>query len=311
MAEETNGPDLTALLDDLSASTKTEFATMPVVVDGDENLDVGSLPITARKWVKMDDIVAVVADLKSSTQLGTGSKAASTASIYQAATGGVVTLFDKFNADFIQIQGDGAVALFWGDKRYERAACAGITIKTMCVDLCEQIEKKWPAKPETGFKVGIASGRVLVKRIGTPRNPAQQEPVWAGKPVNFAAKAAQSCDRHDLIVTGSVWDRFEKNDYLAFSCPCHGGPGSGIWDNTTITRLPDDEPEAQGRLLKSTWCDVHGAEYCEAIMSGKKNRTDVNNLREAMLLSQMETALRTKARQERSNRRAHLRGLSA
>jgi hypothetical protein len=173
----------------------------------------------------------------------------------------------------------------------------------MCVDLCEQITEKWPAKPETGFKVGIASGRVLVKRIGTPRNPSQQEPVWAGRPVNFAAKAAQSCDRHDLIVTGSVWDRFEKNDYLAFSCPCGGGPATSIWSNTTITRLPDDEPEAQGRLLKSTWCDTHGPEYCEAILSGKKNRTDVNSLRESMLLTQMESAIRRKARQERIDRR--------
>jgi hypothetical protein len=139
MTDETNGPDLSTLLDDLAATTKTEFASMPAVVDSTDDLDVGSLPITARKWVKMNDIVAVVADLKNSTQLGTGSKAASTASIYQAATGGVVTTFDRFNANFIQIQGDGAFALFWGDLRYERAACAGITIKTMCVDLCEQI----------------------------------------------------------------------------------------------------------------------------------------------------------------------------
>ena len=32
----------------------------------------------------------------------------------------------------------------------------------------------------------------LVKRIGTPRNPAQQESIWAGKPVTYASKAAQS-----------------------------------------------------------------------------------------------------------------------
>jgi hypothetical protein len=51
--------------------------------------------------------------LKSSTQLGLNKHAASTASIYEAATGGVVQIFDDFEANFVAIQGDGAFALFW------------------------------------------------------------------------------------------------------------------------------------------------------------------------------------------------------
>lgn len=302
--------DLKDLLADLAATTKDDFASMPEVTDGGDDIDVSTLPITARRWVRLDDVVVVVADLKNSTKLGTGSKAASTASIYQAATGGVVKVLDQFDADFIQIQGDGAFAIFWGEKRYERAACAGITIKTSSIDLASQIESKWPQKPETGFKVGIASGRVLVKRIGTPRNPAQQEPVWAGKPVNYATKAAQCADRHQMVVTGSVWDRFASNDYLTFSCDC-GTPSASIWEDFAIDRLPDDDPEAQGRMLTSQWCDTHGEEYCNAILDGKKKRAEVNNLREAMLLTQMSNAIRAKAQTERANRRARLRGLSA
>ena len=166
--------ELNELLDDLSATTKDEFASMPEVVEGTDDLDVSTLPITARKWTRLKDVVVVVADLRNSTRLGTGSKGASTASIYEAGTGAVVKILDKFDANFIQIQGDGAFAIFWGDRRYERAMCAGITVKTNSLDLAEQIETKWPTKPETGFKVGIASGRVLVKRVGSPRNPAQQ-----------------------------------------------------------------------------------------------------------------------------------------
>jgi hypothetical protein len=86
-----------------------------------------------------------------------------------------------------------------------RALCAGITIKTFSRDMVIRLEKKWPDLPETGFKVGVASNRLLAKRIGTPRNPAQQEPVWADKAINYAAKAAQGADRHDLVITGSVW----------------------------------------------------------------------------------------------------------
>jgi class 3 adenylate cyclase len=302
--------DLQDLLDGLSATTKAELKSMPEVVDATDDIDVGTLPITARKWTRIDDVVVVVADLKNSTKLGTGSRAASTAGIYEAGTGGLVRILDKFDADFIQIQGDGAFAIFWGDLRYERAACAGITIKTNSLDLTNQIESKWPAKPETGFKVGIASGRVLVKRVGTPRNPAQQEPVWPGKPVNYATKAAQSADRHQMVVTGSVWDRFEKNDYLTFSCTCKD-PSDSIWANFAIDRLPEDEPEAQGRVLTSQWCDVHGEEYCKAILEGKKRRSEVNDLRDNMVRKQMEGAIRSKASHERRDRFAHIQGLGA
>lgn len=303
--------DLNDLLDDLSSTTKDEFSSMPEVVDGTDDLDVSTLPITARRWTRMKDVVVVVADLKSSTQLGTGSKAASTASIYEAGTGGVVKIFDKFDANFIQIQGDGAFAIFWGDRRYERAMCAGITVKTNSLDFATQIETKWPTKPETGFKVGIASGRVLVKRVGTPRNPAQQEPVWAGKPVNYATKAAQCADRHELIVAGSVWDRIEKNDYLTLSCTCGDGPSDGIWKDFEIDKLPVDDPERQGRRLVSSWCAVHGEEYCNAILDGKKNRPDVNALRESMIQAQWADSLRAVARRQRDDLRNRRRGLSA
>jgi class 3 adenylate cyclase len=87
------------------------------VEDWAGSLDVSTLPIEARKWIKIPDVVAVVADLRNSTQLGTDRWAASTASIYQAATGGVVEVLNQFQADFIQIQGDGAFGLFWGDRR--------------------------------------------------------------------------------------------------------------------------------------------------------------------------------------------------
>jgi class 3 adenylate cyclase len=294
--------NLDGLLKTLDYAAKTELDSTPVVEDWDGSLDVSTLPIIARRWVKVPDVVAVVADLKNSTKLGTGKWAASTASIYQAATGGVVDVFNQFSADFIQIQGDGAFALFWGNIRYERAMCSGITIKTFSVDLVSRLEKKWPMTVETGFKVGVASGRVLVKRIGTPRNPAQQEPIWAGKPVNYAAKSAQCADRHELIVTGSVWDRIESNDYLAISCGCNNGgkPSTSIWSDMTIERVPEDDPEREGRRLFATWCKVHGADFCAAVMAGKKNRSDVGQVRKELGLSQMSNAIRFKAAQERA-----------
>lgn len=127
--------DLEELLNDLDEDVKTELASMPEVVDKGDDLDVSTLPIQARRWHKVTDAIAVVADLKNSTQLGVSKYPASTASIYEASTGGVVQVFDDFDADFVAIQGDGAFALFWGEGRKARAICAGITIKTFDQDL--------------------------------------------------------------------------------------------------------------------------------------------------------------------------------
>lgn len=291
--------DLPALLSGLDDKVKSEIASKPDVKDWNGTLDVATLAIEKREWIKVPDVVVVVADLQNSTQLGTGGQHdASTASIYEAATGNVVTVFDTFGADFIQIQGDGAFAIFWGDLRFERALCAGITIKTFSEAMVDRLEKKWEDLPATGFKVGIASHRVLVKRIGTPRNPAQQEPVWAGKPVNYAAKAAQQALRHELLITGSVWDQIEKNDYLTITCPCGDGPSASLWTNVEIAKIPADDAERDGRRLGSTWCAIHGAEYAAAIMAGKRKRDDADTAK-AALSKQLASDTYRQARQAR------------
>lgn len=296
------------LLKELQTTTTEEFANKPAVEAGSDGLDVHDLPINVRKWIQMDDIVAVVADLQNSTRMGTGKHAASTASMYAAGTGGVVKIFNHFQADYLQIQGDGAFALFWGDSRYERALCAGITVKTMSLDFAEKITRKWSTGPETGFKVGIASGRVLVKRIGTSRNHDQQAPVWAGKPVNYAAKAAQGVDRHELIVTQSVWDAIEDNDYLRMSCSCNGKPSTDIWEPSVIGKIPEDDTERDGQILYSSWCAHHGAEYCDAILHGDTTRDETKAIRQA-LQQQLRNAITEKHHRHRQNNTNRSRGL--
>ena len=304
---------LEALLEELDETTKEEFASKPSVEEWDDGFDVSELPIQARKWIQIPDVVAVVADLKNSTHLGTGKHAASTASIYQAATGGTVGIYNRFGADFIAIQGDGAFALFWGERRYERAVCAGVTVKSFSErHLIPRLEAKWETQAEahpTGFKVGVASGRVMVKRIGTPRNLSEQEPVWAGTPVNFATKAAQQAERHELIVTGSVWDHIEKNDFLTITCPCGGGPSANLWDNVTIDKIPDANAERQGRILSQGWCSIHGDEYVAAVLNGEIKRDDVADARATLQKRLFANALEVTAREKRMNLRNRRLGL--
>ncbi|MGV9769675.1 adenylate/guanylate cyclase domain-containing protein [Microbacterium sp. NPDC003461] len=269
--------ELFGLLESLHARTTETFSRQPAVVDKDGSFDVEKLPI-GPTWHRLSDVVAVVFDLKSSTNLEKGRTPASTASIYDAGVSGVVKVLTGIGADFVDIQGDGGFGLFWGRLPYERALCAAITIRTFSDDFTEQLRSKWPEAPDTGFKVGVASGPVLAKRVGLPRKLNFQEPVWAGRPVNYAAKAAQQTVPGRILVTGSVWDMIEDNDYLTFSCGCDDGLPSEngpqmLWSSATIDKIPDDEKF--GQMVSSNWCDVHGEQFLNTILAGERRRTEI------------------------------------
>ncbi|TFI50640.1 hypothetical protein E4A41_00510 [Micrococcus endophyticus] len=268
------------------------------VVDKDGTFDAKDIPSSSSTtWIKLPEVVAVVCDLKGSTHLGTGKHDKSTARIYKASVEGAVRIFHEFDANFIDIQGDGGFGLFWGDKAYERALCAGVTIKTFSEDLVAQLEKRWPDAPETGYKVGIHAARTLVKRIGTRRVVSEQEAVWAGRPVNYAAKCAQAAERHQMVVTQQVWDKFKKNDYIAFSCDCKNGPSANLWMDITVERLPENDQA--GVVLGSGWCGKCGPMFCDAIMAGETKREIPINIRNTISRMAMEKALEAKRGRDR------------
>lgn len=286
--------DLADLLSGLNSETKVILDTVPPVDEASEEFEATDIPTAAaRRWVKLRDVVVVLCDLRGSTKLGIGKHDTSTARIYKSGVEGSVRILREFGADFIDIQGDGAFGVFWGERRYERALCAGVTIKKFSTSWTEALESKFgPELPETGYKVGMASGRVLVKAIGTPRNVDEQEAVWAGRPVNFAAKCAQAAEVDQLISTVSVWDKLEGNDYIAYTCGCDSEPTS-LWRDIEVETLPV-EYRAAARL-DSTWCDSCGPAFCAAILRGERKRSDISaRARNRENLSAMQRALREK-----------------
>ena len=295
--------ELNSLLNKLQERTATKFERMPSVVLKDGAFDITKLPVDKPEWHRITDLVAVMFDLKSSTNLEKGRKPASTASIYDAGVGGVVQIFNSFDADFVDIQGDGGFGLFGGERRYEHALCAAISIHTFSDDFESQLEAKWSEAPSTGFKVGIASGPILAKRVGLAKHLDMQEPVWAGRPVNYAAKAAQQTEPGKTLVTGSVWDAVSNNDYIAFSCGCtegvEGGVPSFLWEERTLDNIPD--AEKHGQVLKSGWCVNHGEEYCNAILNGDTYRAEIaeSSRSQLTLLAAGSEGVKVKARKER------------
>jgi class 3 adenylate cyclase len=296
--------DLEALLDSCDDHVADELSGMPEVKDvNDFDPADEAPPIDARRWLRVEDVVAVVADLQSSTKLGLNKYAASTASIYEAALRPVVDIFQEFGAGWIPIQGDCVIGLFWDEMAIERGMCGGITAKTFSQkSLVPRLTKKWDTLPATGFKVGVASSTVLVKRVGVPRTP-HQALVWPGKAVNYAVKGAQSAAAHDLVVTGSVWDAIATNDYLVYSCGCGRGPSDSIWSDHEIPALDHDNADQSGRKLTSQWCDNCGVAFCEAVLSGKTNRPEVNSLRRDAQRRLFQSALAKKHATDRQRRR--------
>lgn len=269
---------LETLLGELDETVRSTIDTLPDVGECDGSFEAEDIPDSgSTTWVKLPEVVAVVCDLKSSTHLGTGRHDKSTARIYTSAVDGAVRIFHDFEADFIDIQGDGGFGLYWGDKAYERALCAAVTIRTFSGGLVERLEKNWKGLNEvaTGYKVGIHAGRVLVKKLGTQHVVSEQEPVWAGKPVNYAAKCAQSAERHQVVVTQPVWEKLKTNDYIAYSCDCNGGPAASLWADKKVETLPADEQDTV--VLDSGWCPTCGPEFCQAILDEKKTRESVTS----------------------------------
>ena len=257
----------------LNEKVTVEMNSNPDVEEVGTDFDKSKMPIEARRWLKVDDVVVVVADLKSSTLLAHDRKNGSVGAIYEAAIGGITQIFDAFNVDYFQTQGDGGVAIFWGVDRYERAICAAITLKTFSEDvLVPKLKSKFENLPETGYKVGMASGDVLVKMVGKPRDAELQTPVWARNPVNYAAKCAQQTEVHTMLVTASVWAWIQENEYLALTCGCNHQVSHSLWKDKEISNLRPEDDDRFGRVLNSKWCANCGESFCTAILAGKTKR---------------------------------------
>jgi class 3 adenylate cyclase len=234
--------DLSALLEQTKQAAIQQLSTTTTVVEGDLPIDLADLRIEAPTWVRYD-VTAVVADMVNSTHLGAGGQwEKSTAAIYDAAVSPMVQILDAFGADFIDIQGDGGFGLFTGERQTERAVCAAITVRTFSErGLVKALKAKWPNNtPETGFKLGVAQSRVLAKKVGISRT-SHQEPVWAGRAVNHAAKCASAPRRRgstgSWLPTGSP-PRFSATTTCTSRADVRRGP---TWSSGRRNRSASSE----------------------------------------------------------------------
>lgn len=274
-------------------SAREELSSKVTITDIDHIPAVSELAVDEREWLRIEDVFVVVADLKGSTKLNFKKHAETGARIFEASTGNAVSIAEQFGPGFIDVQGDGFFALYHGTRAAQRALATAITVKTFGeLGLLEAladhvdaatitrtaVERKSASGevelldlPDTGYKVGMASGRLLSKHVGTPE---WHEPVWAGKPVSWAAKCAQKADAHELIVMERVFKKFENNDYITHSCDCNLPP-KNLWEDIEVEGF-EEQPDEKFKVLRSKWCEVCGDRFCAALLAGQTDRETVD-----------------------------------
>lgn len=123
-----------------------------------------------------------------------------------------------------------------------------------------------------GCHIGLDKKLVLVRKLGLKRyadRSDRQNEVWAGKPVNMAAKLAARTVDGELLVS----DRFYQampNEHARYSCGCNSGQAGPtktlLW--SPVDLAADNKFDFKtAYCLKSQWCSIHGNEYCEKLLT--------------------------------------------
>ena len=161
-----------------------------------------------------------------------------------------------FEAEFIDVRGDGGFGIFVGDKACVPALCAAVTFKTLCRDLLQNAIEGFKISPH----IGIDQKAVLFKRIGLRGD--WQNVVWAGKPVSMSAKLSSLSVEQEITVSDRVYEIFSEPKfykYAIMSCGCEGGAYTRNTTNLWRERDVSDKTYLdfeKAYSLSSDWCTV-------------------------------------------------------
>jgi len=204
--------------------------------------------------------------MEGSTKLSAGSHDKTTAKAYRLFTETAIRIFHAFGAAYIDIKGDGVFSLFNSDQPYS-ALAATVSFKTF---VHEYFTPKVQALTDQyiGGHFGIDQKTVLVRRFGLKRHQSRtdrQNEVWAGKPVNMAAKLASLSTDNKLWVSERFFANL-KDEMATHSCGCLNGEKAELWrkeDVSDDSRFDFDTAYSLG----SNWCEKHGKSFCSNLVN--------------------------------------------
>ena len=233
--------------------------------------DTKHIPIeNPTHWFHIPDVICCFVDMEGSTKLSASIYDKSTARCYRYFTQTAVRIFAEFEAPYIDIKGDGVFALFDKNKPYT-ALAATVTFKTFVSKyFTPRVEKKHNV--EIGGHFGIDQKDILVRKLGYKRYDGRtdrQNEVWAGKPVNMAAKLASLSSNNRLWVS----ERYYKNirdDKARYTCGCPSGEKEKLWVEEDLSNDPKFDFD-KAYSLGSNWCSKHGKSFCASLLGLDNN----------------------------------------
>lgn len=228
--------------------------------------DTTQIPIANQTlWFKIPDVICVYVDMINSTKLSAVKQDKGTAGAYQLFTNTAVMMFHEMDAPYIDVRGDGVFALFNSNQIY-RALVSAISFKTFAhLEFVSRLEQL--TSVQVGCHIGIDQKTVLVRKVGLKRKNGRsdrQNEVWAGKPVNMAAKLASMSKHNQLFVSDRYYERLNA-DKAKFSCGCPSGTKELLWKETDVRELNLFDFE-KAYYIESNWCVTHGKEYFESLL---------------------------------------------
>ena len=273
------------ILDDVNAAVKAQLndqANLGVQVTNQDRVP-NEAPAHRGLWWRIPNVTAVFADLKGSTALNSSLSAEAAALAYTYFTKAMTVILERFSAGYVDIQGDGIFGLFAGQGSMFAAAASAITMRTQLEEsVASRFRRDGSVSRDLKVGIGIDRGTLLVRQLGL--RGFEQNEVWAGMPVNVAAKLSSVAGPNEIVVSDRLFSGYERcamvrQQALIWSCGCRqartgaglsAGPGntSKLWTKHAAPRnLGLDFSEIHKRKLG--WCELHGPEFCEALLAGK------------------------------------------
>lgn len=236
-------------------------------------------PANSGVWFQIPNVTAVFADLNRSTALSAAENPKDAAFAYTYFVRAMAVSLERFSAKYVDIHGDGVFGLFSGQgSMFDAAACA-ITMRTLVEnEVSPKFRRDASSNQSLTAGIGIDRGTLLVRRLGL-RGTKENE-VWAGKPLNMAAKLSSLSSGNQVIVSDRMFARYEnfselRQRALLYSCGCDGSVvGGGLGAAIGTTRYLWERQQVPQNLgfdftnlhrLKTKWCGRHGAEFCDAL----------------------------------------------
>jgi class 3 adenylate cyclase len=232
--------------------------------------DTTKIPIeNPQNWLKIPDVICVFVDIRGSTQLSASNHDNGTAQVYQLFTGTAVKLFSEFESPYIDVRGDGTLALFDSNQAH-RALASAVTFRTFAQEEFIPLVKN-KTELDIGCHVGIDMRTVLVRKIGFKRHQGRsdrQNEVWAGRPINMAAKLASESKDNELLAS----DRFFKKLNSRYALKSGGCPNNEVVDLWHERDVKEDDrfDFDTAYALASIWCKTHGREFCNKLLADDK-----------------------------------------